>query len=120
MGYRSEVAFAIQFPTPEQRTAFTVAIKLAADPAEVACLDEYTNYDDRTYTAQFTDVKWYPDYADVKAHHTLMERAVEDHGASYYFVRIGEEINDIEEQHCGDDVPWDVVCLHRSVSVSIK
>jgi hypothetical protein len=117
MGYRSEVAFAIQFPTPEQRNAFTAAIKLAADPAEVACLVEYTNYDDRTYTAQFTDVKWYPDYADVKAHHTMMERAVEDHGASYYFVRVGEETEDIETQYNGEDVPWDVIELHRSVRI---
>jgi hypothetical protein len=117
MGYRSEVAFAIQFPTPEQRTAFTTAIKLSANTLELGCLDEYTNYDDRTYTSLFTDVKWYPDYADVKAHHTLMERAVEDHGASYRFVRVGEEYNDVEEQYGGDDIPWDVVCLHRSVSI---
>ena len=118
MGYRSEVAFAIQFPTPEQRNAFTAAIKLGTDPIELGCLAEYTNYDEQTYTGLFTDVKWYPDYADVKAHHTLMERAVEDHGASYRFVRVGEEYNDVEEQYGGDDIPWDVVCLHRSVSIA--
>ena len=117
MGYRSDVAIAIQFPTPEQRNAFTAVIKLGTDPTELLCLDEYTNYDDRTYTALFTDVKWYPNYEDVKAHHTLMERAVEDHGASYYFVRVGEETDDIETQYNGEDVPWDVVRLHRSVSI---
>jgi hypothetical protein len=117
MGYRSEVAFAIKFPTPKQRDAFTAVIKLAAEPIELGCLAEYTNYDEETYTCHFTDVKWYPDYDDVKAHHALMERAVEDHDASYRFVRIGEEADDVEEQHLGEDVPWDVIELHRSVRI---
>jgi hypothetical protein len=46
-----------------------------------------------------------------------MERAVEDHDASYYFVRIGEETDDIETQHNGENVPWDVIELHRSVRI---
>jgi hypothetical protein len=117
MGYRSDVAFAIKFPTPKQRDAFTAVIKLASEPTELGCLAEYTNYDEQTYTCFFTDVKWYPDYDDVKVHHILMERAVEDHDASYYFVRIGEETDDIETQHNGEDVPWDVIELHRSVRI---
>jgi hypothetical protein len=117
MGYRSEVAFAIKFPTAEQRDAFTAVIKLAAEPTELVCLAEYTNYDEQTYTGYFDNVKWYPDYDDVKAHHMLMERAVEDHDASYRFIRIGEEYDDLEEQHRGEDVPWDVIELHRSVRI---
>jgi hypothetical protein len=117
MGYRSEVAFAIKFPTAEQRDAFTAVIKLAAEPIELGCLAEYTNYDEQTYTGYFDNVKWYPDYDEVKAHHNLMERAVEDHEASYRFVRIGEENDDIEDQHRGEDVPWDVIELHRSVRI---
>ncbi len=117
MGYRSDVAFAIKFPTAEQRDAFTAVIKLAADPTELGCLAEYTNYDEQTYTGYFDNVKWYPDYDDVKVHHILMERAVEDHEASYRFIRIGEEYDDLEEQHRGEDIPWDVVELHRSVRI---
>jgi hypothetical protein len=84
---------------------------------ELECLGEYTEYDDRTYTCFFTDVKWYDSYDDVIAHHKLMERAVEAHEGSYVFRRIGEEDDDIETEHAGVEVPWEVVHMSRSLQI---
>ena len=117
MGYRSDVAFAIRFPTAEQRNAFAVAVRMNGNALELQCFDEYTEYDDRTYAGFFPDTKWYDGYADVKAHHELMERAVDAHEGSYVFRRIGEEDDDIETQHAGVEVPWEVVHLSRGLQI---
>ena len=117
MGYRSDVAFAIRFPNAEQRNAFAVAIRMNGNALELECFAEYREYNDRTYTCFFSDVKWYDGYADVKAHHELMERAVDAHEGSYVFRRIGEEDDDIETQGNGEDAPWELVHLSRSLEI---
>jgi hypothetical protein len=51
--------------------------------------------------------KWYPDYEDVKGWDKLWESMQNIEGISGYFVRVGEERDDVEEMEFGDDP-----CLH--------
>ena len=53
------------------------------------------------------DRKWYPDYEDVKAWNEMWENMQDIEGISGYFVRVGEETNDIEEMEFGDDPCYD-------------
>ena len=53
------------------------------------------------------DWKWYPDYEDVQAWNELWENMQDIEGISGYFVRVGEENDDIEEMQFGDDPCYD-------------
>jgi hypothetical protein len=52
------------------------------------------------------DVKWYEDYPDVKCHHALLDLAEEYaekyECVSWQFVRVGEEVDDIESKYGGN------------------
>jgi hypothetical protein len=51
--------------------------------------------------------KWYPDYEDVKEFHNLFNQLGQIEGISGYFLRVGEENGDIEEDSFGDDPCYD-------------
>jgi hypothetical protein len=51
--------------------------------------------------------KWYPDYDVVSAWNELWESMQEVEGISGYFCRVGEEINDIEQEDFGDEPDFD-------------
>jgi hypothetical protein len=59
------------------------------------------------------DWKWYPGYDDVKAWYEMWENMQDIEGISGYFVRVGEENDDIEErgdvetEEFGDDPCYD-------------
>lgn len=53
------------------------------------------------------DWKWYPDYEDVQAWNKLWGNMQNIEGISGYFVRVGEERNDVEEMEFGDDPCYD-------------
>lgn len=52
--------------------------------------------------------KWYPDFEDVKAFHDMFNKMADIGGISGYFLRVGEERDDVEEDHFGDDPDWDM------------
>ena len=52
--------------------------------------------------------KWYPDYEDVKEFHNMFNQMQNIEGISGYFLRVGEEHGDVEEDHFGDDPQWDM------------
>ena len=56
------------------------------------------------------DWKWYPDYEDVQAFDRMFEDMQDIEGISGYFLRVGEERDDIEEHEFGDDPCYD--CFH--------
>ncbi len=51
--------------------------------------------------------KWYPDYEDVRAFHEMFNQLSDIEGISGYFMRVGEEHGDIEEDSFGDDPCYD-------------
>lgn len=101
MGYRSDVAYVIRFGTVDQRDTFIELVKHRNDEHLKQALDECeTNYDIPIITFFTDNVKWYPDYPEVRAHNHLMEWAVELYKeAGYRVVELGE---DGEEQESED------------------
>jgi hypothetical protein len=53
------------------------------------------------------DWKWYPDYPDVMAWNEMWEQMQAIEGISGYFVRVGEERDDVVETEFGDDPCYD-------------
>ena len=54
------------------------------------------------------DWKWYPDYEDVKAFHEMFTQMQDIEGISGYFLRVGEENDDVQEEDFGDDPCYDL------------
>jgi len=135
MGYRSEVAYTIRFTSDDERAKqsfYTFVAEAKAKAATAPCFtEEQKNWsggngfivDEGRFRINFSadDVKWYPDYDDVKCHEALIELADEwandedNHSEiAYVFVRIGEENDDIEEK-CGGDYDFEWIQVNRSI-----
>lgn len=84
MGYRSDVCLAVTKECYKENA--TQALKDALKD----CYKVYEN--DRGYYFSWDNVKWYEDYPDVK----VIEEFMEEHNDSIGFVRIGEDMDDIE------------------------
>ncbi len=86
------------------------------------------NKENRTIAFYEDGLKWYDSYADVKAHERLYQIAeeyAEQYGSetmnnpvSCAFVRVGEEIDDVEERGGGYD-PWSIMYVTRSIEMNI-
>jgi len=106
MGYRSDVAYVIKFADIKTRDTF-VALMLAKNDKHITeALDDVRHdwAEDPIITYRCCDVKWYPSFDDVKAHHALMGDAVELYGARYRFLALGEDGAEdySEEDNVGD------------------
>lgn len=121
MGYRSEVAYVIKFKDTEDREAFINLLIVAKDEHTTQALKELSKLEDDKLFFHATDVKWYDSYPDVKAHTQIYLQALElFEGAGYRYVRIGEELEDIEIEEDGDyDDLWDYTSVNRSIDVCV-
>lgn len=111
MGYRSNVAYAIQFCSVEDKDKF-----LATVPDKALALARESGLIERDNCLLFHEeyVKWYATrfigsdgYEDVDAHEEVINTAkdsVEEIPHVGIFVRVGEESNDVEEDIWGE--PW--------------
>lgn len=134
MGYRSEVAYKIKFSDEGQWNMFLLEAK--SKPETRLCFEDESLavvHDEQEVRFYADNVKWYPDFEDVKCHHYLLElcdeynmrqdkafvdakeATINPSWASYLFRRIGESEDDIEEQH-GGDPDWDWIELNRSLT----
>ena len=118
MGYRSEVAYAIEFPDAGKKQAFVAAVKLGGNQHQIEALSELSERKDTLLIGHFCDVKWYESYDEVRSHHELMDMVVEEFKGSYVFARIGEEYDDIEFKSDGSDPPFDHIDVHRGIEIS--
>jgi hypothetical protein len=95
MGYRSDVAYAIQFNSADERATFRDVMMHKNDKHITQALEEVSDYRDGfkdVYIVfKIDDVKWYDSYPDVASHHKLMDAAEELFEASYRFLAIGED-----------------------------
>ena len=138
MGYRSDVAIAVAMGSKKDMDELMAVYALNMYVQKHGLLSswEIGEYDDAwvaMYVAE--EVKWYEDYEDVKGFSALPKLAEtfwEERGLpyAYRFLRIGEEMNDVEiscnESDCGghDDVQGsrladllaDALYVSRSVS----
>jgi hypothetical protein len=132
MGYRSEVGYIIMFSEQEVYNQFKVQYKL--DDAYKHCREDEENTNEYASTLRFNDekcmvtfkaidVKWYDSFPDVRCHHALLKLAEEYYDkyncVEWAFVRIGEEVDDIETNYGGtgeaqsyiypvSSIQWDV------------
>ena len=112
MGYRSDaqLIFYCQEDDPNYPLLKLWVTENMQD--ELACMEEFTSQGCKGFTFNWSNVKWYPDYEDIKKIEDAMVRFVKvfDGGSTptyvkreegtpkfeYEFVRIGEEDDDIE------------------------
>lgn len=118
MGYRSDVAYAIKFPTLDALNAFKVSTLFEDKAMREALADCET--DEKRVLIRFSckSVKWYESYDDVDSHERLMSAACEEpFKAGVRFVRIGEDYDDVEVRDQGDDMldAWQYLEIHRSI-----
>ena len=97
MGYRSEVALALDAPAT---SALSALAKIEPEVKEL--LDEAT--DSRTGENEsryyWESIKWYESYAEIRLIKAFLAMLPDD---SYGIIRMGEELDDIEQ----DGVPYD-------------
>lgn len=99
MGYRSEVAYIIEFESIELRNEYVAMILVHGGRLLEALEDCEIPEDSARINFWCSDCKWYDSYEDVKAHVRLKEWAHElyPEQCDWRFLRIGEENGDIEE-----------------------
>lgn len=123
MGYRSDVAYVIQFDTIERKREFVALRKLV--PETHKALSECKRVDDDSLyiTAEFENVKWYEGYDDVEMHMNMLreldgdgESGVEGVGAQ--FIRIGEEHDDTETEYYGTIEVY-ALSVHRDICMDV-
>lgn len=114
MGYRSEVAYVIEFDDVDIKEKWVALAKL--HPTHSVALKECNFVDDMTttcITAYFSHVKWYESFDDVKAHTHMLESLQDgdadvDKGINARFVRIGEDADDCVDEAYGDGNGYDI------------
>lgn len=117
MGYRSDVAYVIRFATEEQRDTFVELVKHRNDDWTQAILECETEYVQPIITFETSDVKWYDDYKDVRAHNALMEWAVELYPeAGWRIIQLGEDGQEECNQGGDCDDLWDYLYTSHSIN----
>ena len=89
MGYRSQVALAI-----EKELCETKCSKIREDLEDCDTISKTKGY----YVFTWDGVKWYEDYDDIKR----ITDFIAENNEKVYFVRIGEDTDDIEHTGCLD------------------
>ena len=132
MGYRSEVAYIMRFKDAEQKQAFINLQRAKADKHINEALDDLVEVEDNMLGYHADHVKWYDDYDDVKAHHTLMKDTIAmfaneettpdyDNQAGYKFIRLGEEEEDnTDEEEGNSEGLYEHVEWYRGTNISFK
>ena len=110
--------------------------EMQSDPIAGKCFDDTydinvhltVNKENRTISFYEDGLKWYDSYKDVQAHERLyemMEDYAEEYGSetmnnpvSCAFIRIGEEVDDVEERGSGYD-PWSIMYITRGIEMNI-
>ena len=127
MGYRSDVAYMITFHDPDDYWGFVAESKLDPDTAMCWDIEEWNSFkqNDKELSIQFSveSVKWYDNYPDVMCHMNLWDKARERDTSNQnvcdgYYVRIGEQHDDLDERSFGQEPPYDYIDVHRSIQIN--
>lgn len=127
MGYRSDVAYMITFHKAEDYWGFIA--EATSDPDTAMCFDkeEWGSFkqNDKELSIQFSaeSVKWYDEYPDVSCHMNLWVKARDrdtnnDAVCDGFYVRIGEQVDDIDERSFGQEPPYDYIDVQRSIKIN--
>jgi hypothetical protein len=91
MGYRSDVAYAIQFKDANERATFRDVMLHKNDAWITQAINETRDYEEQFIVFKIDDVKWYESYPDVASHYRLMSEAEDVFEASFRFLSVGED-----------------------------
>jgi len=118
MGYRSDVAYVIRFNTVEQRDTFVELVKHRNETLWTEAIDACeTKYEQPIITFEAEDVKWYDSYDDVRAHHAMLDWAIELYeGAGYRIITLGEDGAEESNQDGDADDLWDYIYTSHSLN----
>jgi hypothetical protein len=118
MGYRSQVAYVIRFETEEQRDAFVELVKHRNDKHWTDAINECeTRYKEPIITFEAEDVNWYESFDDVRAHHAMLDWAVELYPeAGYRIIQLGEDGAEESNQDGDADDLWDYLYTSHSLN----
>jgi hypothetical protein len=126
MGYRSDVCLAIGFKDRDAMRSFIGGVRLADDEwmfKALASMELVKDTEDACIAFYYAgSVKWYDSYDDVQGYERL-KKAVEDSNGAWEFIRIGEEEDDTERTHGGEDIDVDLTeyfSLVRSIETPTK
>jgi len=129
MGYRSEVAYVIQFSTTEKREEYINLVIASGNEGLITALKECEvpnalregDYQACCINFYASDVKWYDSYDEVKAHTRLYKWAEElyPEDSGWHFIRIGEETGDIQDEtdDNGVETPEDDFYTYTSMEI---
>ena len=134
MGYRSDVAIVIRANPnqPDAKQKFQEQLALMKieglfDEMAKRWNPEDWGYNDEMFAFHVEDVKWYvsmfPDVqlvADIWQRFADAENEYSPSRWSGYFLRVGEEYQDVEELFMGDDVPYELMSLERRISLAFS
>lgn len=129
MGYRSDLkvliypdACASEEQMLEKYEQLKVLMGTTFKPVSDEFGDPYMTWMHKDHALMFSleDVKWYPNYKDVQMFMAMLEtfRSEEIAGYCTEFVRIGEENDDVEERHTGDNNQY-YLSVRRSIDCNI-
>ena len=131
MGYRSDVYIAVAFASKSDMEEVLAVYTLDPRVQKADLVKDWEVKEDNILLYSAEEVKWYDNYEDVQGIEYMLTLADQFHEErdmpiAHMFIRMGEEINDIEvrEEHGGDDGNlieklWDGVQLSRSVEVTL-
>jgi hypothetical protein len=112
MGYRSEVAYCIQFDKREDMDTW-IGLQLVKKDEHITEALKELQLIQSTQPSPIlffyaSDVKWYEDFPDVQAHMNFLTEATKMFDtASALFFRCGESADDLEEEAYGEN-GWDL------------
>ena len=123
MGYRSDVTVLIYPDNGEQNEARYDMLKLVMNTtfkSAYEAWDDHFEWLDSHRVLKFAieSIKWYDSYPDVQNFARMLDDLGEMEGLNYEFMRVGEDYDDIEQQHRGNDLQYHI-SLARSIEVDL-
>lgn len=109
MGYRSDVAVIITAENEENFKKYLEELKTDKLLKELLDYGEITDNGVDGIRLRWDNIKWYNSlhtFPEIDAFEDWLLKIAEDEGTSYHFVRIGEELDDVEERVEGDPIYW--------------
>lgn len=114
MGYRSDVAVVI---TVERKESFELILN---ELNAMELVKKYGSISDNGVDGiciKWESIKWYTGfmgYDEINAFVKWLSKEAEEENISYHFIRIGEDVSDIEEKVEGEPLYWAYV--ERSIT----
>ena len=127
MGYRSDVTAVFYV---KEAKHFPVLKLWLDENFPMDTFHEYVRWFDRGMIFEEGDTKWYDDYDEVKAFNKATDNfkdLIEDFDNSpvegqpmflYEFVRVGENYDDVETDHCGSHCEF-ILNVSRSINIDL-